>query len=203
MPRRPSIERKRTYRQVARAQSAQETEEKILEAATRLFAEKYYDEVTLDHVAELAGVTTKTVMRRFGSKEALAGKFLEGAGQHDAAQRDAVPAGDVDAALKLIIGSYELFGDAVIRNLSLEGRIPMVTAFAEKGRELHSAWVSRVFGPLATNDPVRRKMDLALLLVATDVYTWKLLRRDRKFSEAETAQAVRQLVDQVLRRSSN
>ena len=78
----------------------------------------------------------------------------------------------------------------------------MVTAFAEKGRELHTAWVSRVFGPLVTSDPERRKIDLALLVVATDVYTWKVLRRDRKFSAAETMRAVRQLVEQVLQQSA-
>jgi AcrR family transcriptional regulator len=183
---------------MARAQSSAETEQRILGAATKLLAERYYDEVSLEQVAEAAGVSAKTVVRRFGTKEALAARFLEAAGRHNAAERDAVPAGDVDAALRMILETYELFGDAAMRSLSLEGRIPMVTAIAEKGRELHTAWVERVFEPLVRSARAERQADLALLLVATDVYTWKLLRRDRGFSPAQTARAVRRLVDAIL-----
>ncbi len=203
MPRTLSSARKRTYRQVARAHSAAETEERILEAATKLFSERYYDEVTLDQVAEAAGVSTKTVIRRFGTKEALAGRFIEAAGRHNGAMRDAVPASDVDAALRMILEMYELFGDSVLRTLSLDGRIQMVTAIADEGRKLHTAWVVRVFGPLVRDDPAQRSIDLALLLVATDVYTWKLLRRDRGLSAAQAARAVRQLVDRCLSRPSH
>ena len=112
MSRALSSARKRNYRQVARAQSSLETEQRILEAATKLFVERYYDEVTLDQVAESAGVATKTVLRRFGTKEELAKRFLEGAGRVNAAQRDAVPASDVRGALEMILETYELFGDS-------------------------------------------------------------------------------------------
>jgi AcrR family transcriptional regulator len=185
---------------VARAQTSLETEQKILEAATKLLGERYYDEVTLDEIAREAGVATKTVLRRFGTKEAIAGRFLEAAGKHNQAWRDSVAAGDVDGALRLILEMYELFGDAALRNLALEGRVPMVTALAEKGRELHTEWVARVFSPLLSEDAESRRTDLALLLVATDVYTWKLLRRDRRFTATQTATAVRRLVDRILNR---
>ncbi len=199
----PAQARKRVYRQVGREQSAQETEQRILEAATTLFAERYYDEITLDDVAALAGVATKTVQRRFGGKQALAGRFLAAAGRHNAAERDRVAAGDVDGALRMILGVYELFGDSLLRNLSLEGRVPMVTAFAERGRALHAAWLARVFGPLlSTTTKARRRDAKALLLVATDVYTWKLLRRDRGSSRRQTARVMRALVDAALAQES-
>ena len=83
--------RSRTYQQVARAHSTQETERRVLEAATRLFAEHYYDDVHIEDVARLAGVTTKTVQRRFGGKEGLAQAFLTAAGKHNAELRDRVP----------------------------------------------------------------------------------------------------------------
>lgn len=201
-PRRPSA-RKRAYRQIARADSTRETERRILEAATKLFAENYYDEVTLDLIAESARVSSKTVQRTFGTKEALAARFIEAAGRHDAAVRDAVPTGDVDAALATILQTYETFGDSILRTLSLDGRIAMVSAMAERGRELHSAWIARVFAPLLPRSPARRKSDLGLLVVATDVFTWKLLRRDRGFSARETARAVRQLVSLILSGSPN
>lgn len=198
MSRRLATQRKRTYQQVARAQASLETEQRILEAATTHFAERYFDEITLDEIAATAGVSTKTVLRRFGSKEALAARFIEAAGKHNAASRDAVPAGDVDAALRMILDMYELFGDGVLRSLSLDGRIPVVTAIADEGRKLHAAWVSRVFGPLVRKDAAPRKIDLALVLVATDVYTWKLLRRDRGLTPAQTALAVRRLLEPCL-----
>jgi AcrR family transcriptional regulator len=190
--------RRRTYRQIARAQTTLEGEARVLEAASKLFAERYYDEVTLADVAALAGVSTKTVSRRFGTKEALAARFIEAAGQQNGAVRDAVPVGDVAAATSMISEVYELFGDSVMRTLSLDGRISVVTAMAAKGRELHWAWLERVFGPLVKSHGAQREVDLALLLVATDVFTWKLLRRDRGFSREETARAMRQMVDQVL-----
>lgn len=195
MARTLSTARKRTYRQVARARATRATEHRILEAATRLFAERSYDEVTLDAVAEAAGVSTKTVQRRFGTKEQLAERFIEDAARHNAAMRNAVPAGDVDAALTMILELYELFGDAVMRSLALDGRDPMVTTISAKGRALHAAWVARVFRPLT-----RDRCELDLLLVATDVYTWKLLRRDRGLSAAATARAVRRLVERILPR---
>lgn len=190
--------RTRMYRQVARAQSSQETELRILEAATILFAERYYDEVTLDDIAAAADVTTKTVLRRFGTKETLAGRFLAAAGEHNAAARDRVQTGDVDGALQMIFEMYEIVGDVALRNLSLEGRVPIVTAMAEKGRELHAAWIARVFRPLVSSRAAVRRVQLALLIVATDVYTWKLLRRDRGLSAAKTARAMRVLVEAAL-----
>ncbi|MDX2090492.1 MAG: TetR family transcriptional regulator [Kofleriaceae bacterium] len=195
-------ERARTYRQVARAQAAHATEKRIIEAATQLLAEAYYDDVTLAAVARLAAVSTKTVIRRFGSKDALAARVLAGAAGHHGALRDSVPAGDVDAALAMILETYELFGDTALRNLALEGRIPMVTAFARKGRSLHAAWVARVFGPPVSRAPARRAQDLALLVVATDVYTWKVLRRDRKLTAVETGRAMRRLIDSVIRKGA-
>lgn len=194
--RRPAL--KRLYRQVARAHGAQETERGIIGAATELFAQRHYDDVSLEDIAALAGVSSKTVKRRFQTKDALARAFIEAAAKQNGDQRDAVPAGDVNAALKMILGSYEIVGDIVIRYLALEERIPMFKAFADKGRELHLAWVTRVFAPLLSSSAARRQAQLRLLMVATDVYVWKLLRRDLRLTVEATSSSVRQLVDAAL-----
>jgi AcrR family transcriptional regulator len=192
---------RRLYRQVARAHAAQDTERRVLEAATQLFAERYYDDVHLEDVARLAGVTTKTVQRRFGGKEGLARAFLEAAGRHNAALRDRVPAGDPARALDFILGMYEPVGDSLMRTLSLDGRVPVVTAMAEAGRLLHRSWVERVFGPLLARDEMLRRSQLAQLLLATDVYAWKLLRRDQGLSPAETRAVLFRLVCDALART--
>lgn len=47
------------------------SEEKILAAAKKLFLADRYDGVTLERIAERAGVSRQTVYNRFGSKEAV------------------------------------------------------------------------------------------------------------------------------------
>jgi AcrR family transcriptional regulator len=52
-----------------RAQAREETGQRILATAQQLFGELLYDQVSLQAVAERAGVTVQTVLRRFTSKE--------------------------------------------------------------------------------------------------------------------------------------
>jgi hypothetical protein len=57
--------------------------------------------------------------------------------------------------------------------------------------------VTDVFAPFAgPRDPL-----IDLLVVATDVYTWKLLRIDRRHSQARTQQLIHQLVTALLERA--
>ena len=58
------------------------------------------------------------------------------------------------------------------------------------GKALHRAWVEEVFAPyLAEADDRDELADL--LVVATDVYTWKLLRRDRGLGRDRTERRMR------------
>ncbi len=198
MASRRTAEKKRIYRQVSRANAAAETEQRILEAATQLFAEAPIDEVRLEDVAAAAGVSTKTVKRRFGTRDELARTFIEAAARQNLELRNAVPPGDVQAAITMILELYELFGDTVMRVLALEGRVQVITEMAEKGRVLHAAWLERVFGPCCSVTPERRAHQLSLLLVATDVFTWKLVRRDRRSSLKQTRAVVEDLVSIAL-----
>ncbi len=190
--------RKRIYRQVARAHAAVGTEQRILEAATQLFAETPIDEVRLEHVAAMAGVSTKTVKRRFGTRDELARAFIEAAARQNVEMRNAVPPGDVRAGIEMILQMYELFGDSVMRILALEGRMQVINEMAAKGRVVHESWLERVFGPRCTKKPAQRKHQLSLLLIATDVFTWKLLRRDRRLSVEKTRAVVDDLVKTAL-----
>src|SRR5918997_3412654 len=62
---------KRPYRMRARAEAAAETGRRILGAVIELHMERFFDQVSLEDIAERAGVTVRTVIRRFGSKERL------------------------------------------------------------------------------------------------------------------------------------
>jgi AcrR family transcriptional regulator len=163
----------------ARADAAEQTAHRIMDAAIAVWRERDYDEFTLHEVAARAGTSLSTVMRRFGSKEGLAEAVLASDWVGTQRDRDAVRAGDLEGAVTMIVNDYEQNGDAVIRMLALEARIEAVRRVVEAGRIAHEEWIARVFGPSLAASQHRRRRGLLQLVVATDVYTWKLLRRDR------------------------
>jgi AcrR family transcriptional regulator len=69
--------KRRQYRQVARAQAATETARKAIDAFTVSAGERWFDDITLQEVATRAGVTVRSVIRRFGSKEGLVKAMVE------------------------------------------------------------------------------------------------------------------------------
>ena len=85
----------RVYTQVARAESTERTRRAILDAGIALFQAGDYD-VALDRVAEAAGVTTRTVLRHFGSKEGLVEAAIADQSARIEDER-AAPAGDAPA----------------------------------------------------------------------------------------------------------
>ena len=78
-----------------------------------------------------------------------------------------------------------------MRLLALEHKLPLAGEVISMGRVIHKRWVKRVFGPLLGVLP--KKQAIALLVVATDVYVWKLLRRDAGLSQAMTVESMRSL----------
>jgi AcrR family transcriptional regulator len=188
----------RRYTQDARARSAEGTARRIVEAfLTRLMAQ-WYDEITLDRIAEDAGVTVQTVVRRFGGKEGLLARSVGTLSAQINAQR-ATPPGDIRGAVRNLVADYERTGDAVIRLLALEPRHPAIKGTLDFGRGEHRRWVSEAFanelGALDA-DPSKRVLDA--LVIATDVYAWKLLRRDMGRSRDATAATIESMIRAVL-----
>ena len=65
---------RRSYRMGARADAAEATARRVLEVAVRLFTDSPYDQVSLERVAEEAGVTKRTVLRRSGRRRCCSEK---------------------------------------------------------------------------------------------------------------------------------
>jgi AcrR family transcriptional regulator len=189
----------RRYSMRARADAAQRLSEQILDATLELWLERSYDEITLQQIAERAGASLSTVLRRFGSKEGVVEAIIATDRYGEMQARAAVAAGDVDAAVRAIVEGYERAGDAVLRNLALEHRMPAVAEWVELGRRRHREWIERVFAAWL---PARRDRDYrrlrSQLIVATDLYTWKILRRDQGLSRQETERAMRELVGRLI-----
>ena len=198
---RPSVSR--PYRQTGRAEAAEETARHVLDAFSDKMRTQWFDEVTLEEVAERAGVHVRTVIRRFGSKEGLLEAFVDHFVSSIAIDR-ATPPGDVAAAIDRLMDIYETWGDSVIRNLAQEPRHPPLKRLLDLGRERHRAITAATYAPwLDRLTPPERSRTLDALIAATDVYVWKLTRRDMAHSRAKAARILRTLVDSVLAHASS
>jgi AcrR family transcriptional regulator len=182
-----------------RHETTQQTRTRVLEAAYGLWLDHPFDEVTLESIAEAAGVTRQTIHRQFGSKDDLFVAVVDWRRPAELAESQAPEAGDVAAAVRVYVERYERMGDAVVRFLAMEGRIEAVDHLLATGRADHTAELEDAFGPLlpAEGTPERARAALALY-GATDVMVWKLLRRDLGRSREETELVIRQLVEGVL-----
>lgn len=188
----------RSYAMSNRAASSAATRQRVLHAVVELAAEKLTADIVLTDVAGRAEVSVQTVLRHFGSKDGLFDAAVEYARSEVEAERVA-PVGDIDGALRVIVSHYESRGDWVIALLGQESPDGRIRSITQPGRELHRRWVETVFGTqLAGRAESAREPLIDLLVVATDVYTWKLLRRDRGLDRQETEQRMRRLVEAIL-----
>lgn len=171
-------ESRRPYRQGARAAAAEATGERILTAFLDRMTSQWFDEITLEQVARDAGVTLQTVIRRFGGKAQL----LQAASDHlaiDIIARRVVAAGDIDHALAVLSEDYEITGELVQRWVDQEERHPAIRVATDRGRAHHRFWIGQVFAPwLDRLVPEARQAAHDGLVVATDLYVWKLVRKD-------------------------
>jgi AcrR family transcriptional regulator len=190
---------KRGYRMAARAEAAAATREAIVRGFWELFLELPYEEVTLDVVATRGGVTAQTVIRHFGSKEGLFAAAARDAAAEEGPRRAEARPGDVAGAVKIVVAHYERVGDVVLRLLAQEDRFAAISEVTEAGRELHYDWVSRAFSPFLDGmSRAARRRRHAQLVTLTDVFVWRLLRRDLGFSRRETEISMTETVEALL-----
>ena len=179
----------------ARADAANATAERLLEAAWRHFATHPYEQVRLREIAAEAGVTVQTLHLRFHSKDELLSAAYAWFGQQELASRPPAPAADVPEALNLLFDRYEEHGQAVLRMLSQEDRVPAIKRMTDAGRAYHRHWVQTTFEPQLADlsrEPYERR--LAAILLATDLLAWKLLRQDMKLDRKSAEEVVAEII---------
>ena len=181
----------------ARARSTAETRVRILRAVLELHLERFHHEITLELVAERAGVTVQTVLRHFGSRDALITAAAELATTEVVAQRSAAPVGDIEAAVDNLLDHYEEWASTALRLLAQEEMVPQLGPIAHAGRAAHYAWVDRTFEPdlASTSNPHLR----AELIAVTDVFMWKVLRQDLGLDRAAMAEVLTGMISAVIR----
>ncbi|UZR30354.1 TetR/AcrR family transcriptional regulator [Methylococcus mesophilus] len=188
----------RQYRQGARAEAAAETHRRIAEAVLKFMRERWVDEITLVDVAEAAGVSVQTVIRRFSGKEGLLKAAVELISPQMKPRREAA-APDIRSTLAALIADYEAEGDLVVRILAQETRSPVVKVWLDVGRAEHRRWVERSFDRwLAGLEPALRERRVLELIVITDVYTWQILRRDQGKRAEEVVDIMEEMAGRLL-----
>lgn len=194
----------RPYRQVARAAATEETRGRIVGAFAAALATLWLDEITLDGIAAAAGTTRQTVIRLFGGKEGLLAAVTDHM-RDQVVIRRALPDGPAAIAAARALGEdYEASGDMIIRLLAQEGRHPGLSVLLDYGRRHHRGWVAEIFADaIAACPPAGRRALTDRLIVVTDVYGWKLLRRDMGRSRTETEAAIAANIAAILAARSN
>lgn len=178
----------RTYEMRSRAASAEGTRDEIIAATIGIAYELERVDFPLQQVADRARRSVQTILRHFGSRDALIEAAIQRGAAEVAAERRA-PSGDPAEALDLLVEHYELRGRFVLRLLAMGDEHGAETVTGP-GRLLHRAWVEEVFG---TGEAL-----VDMLVVATDVYAWKLLRLDRGLGTATVRDRMGSMVDALL-----
>lgn len=189
----------RPYRMVARAEATRRTGERIVQAALELYFDRWLDEITLEEVARRAGVSSKTLQRRYRNRDGLLAAVSETLSGQVAAQRFDVTPGDVDAAVENLMAHYEVRGRLALRNMAQAQRSDVVAGFVAYGRDEHERWVEHAFGPFLTSPGEATGLLRAQLIAVTDVTVWDVLRTQLGLSLPETAEAIAGLLHAILR----
>ena len=190
----------RSYTMTSRADAVASTKERIATAALELLMDRRFDDVTLTDIAAAAGVSHQTVLNHFESKEgvAFAAADLVVASTNEA--RSGVAPGDTVGAMRRLVADYEQIGDANARWAMDVEHLGSLAPLIEQARHSHRAWLEAAFDPQLPADGKARRRVVNALHAATDVYTWKLLRRDLGITRAETERTMVHLVDGALGR---
>ncbi len=164
----------RPYRSERRREQAEQTRERVLNAATKLFEERGFDGASVAAIAERAGVSEETVYARFKNKRTLLGELVRQAVRGD--DPKPVPEQDGPRAVFAATDQHEqlrLFAADIV--LRLERAAPLVAIvggasrsepeLAELLARLHADRLknlSVLVDALAANGPLRLTNDEAV-----------------------------------------
>jgi AcrR family transcriptional regulator len=192
--------RRQEYTMVARAEGMAVTRDRIVQATLTLALEQAYEDITLVAIAEAADVSHQTVLNHFASKENVAAAAAELLSRDTAAVRARAGPGDPRGAISILVGEYERFGDAAARWAVASERLGSLAPLLDGGRANHQAWLERIFSDRLPVAPAARQHAIHALHAATDVYTWKLLRRDLRLTRETVERLIWDLANGVLDR---
>ena len=187
----------RTYDMSTRQEAKDATRDAIIAATIETFLAERTFAVTLPAVAERAGITVKTVLRHFGNREVLIDEAWSRLFEQIKAERIPPPDDPVEA-MNVLLAHYERRGDMVLTTLAQEDTDHRAKRMSDAGRAGHRAWIEKVFGDRLPDRRAERDRLVDVLVVVTDVYAWKLLRRDRELSVENVRDRMMLMAEAVL-----
>ena len=189
----------RAYHQVARAESTEELRRGILKAFSKLALTTWLDELTLDDVAQAAGTTRQTVIRMFGSKIGLLMSALPAIDADITRRRKTGPGATLEEIAAGVVADLEVNGGMLMSVLALAPRNPELEPALAYGRSQHSRLLREALAPwldpLPMHEAERRFLGC---IVATDTYTWALLRKEHKKSVSDTERTITDMLRRIL-----
>ena len=190
--------KKRRYAMAARAAKAEATKARIRVSAMELYCQRPIEDFTLEEVAGRAGVAVRTVLRAYPSKDELVYAALDEMAAGGVYLKP-TPPGDIKAGVSAFFDIYETVGDLVLQRLSDERRRPGLKPSLDQGRENHRDGVKVIFAPqLEQRRGAARAELFNMLVVMTDVYVWKLLRRDMALARPAAEAIVRKMIFSII-----
>lgn len=184
----------RGYQQKARAEAAEASTRRIVEAFLKRAESEWFDKIKLEDIAADSGVTVQTVVRKFGGKAGILEAAQRHMGEAVHLRRNVKP-GELDQIVDALSHDYEASGKLILRLLNQEDLHPVLKPTLDVGRRGHRDWLVAAFAEwLIALTPARRQATLDALVVAADVYVWKLLRLDM----GRTIPAYKQFVKQMI-----
>ena len=192
----------RSYTLGARADGVAATRDRITHAARGLFLDQRVEDVTLAAIATAAGVSHQTVLNHFGSKEGVVLGVAELLRDETATTRGAARPSDVPGAIHALVDDYERMGDANVRWVASSEHMATLATLLDEARAGHRDWILAMFGDRLPQGAAARTRAVHALYAATDVFTWKLLRRDLHLDRAATEQTIVDLVVGILEGST-
>jgi AcrR family transcriptional regulator len=192
----------RSYDMTTRGEGAASTRDTIARAAAVLLMERSLEDITLTAIARAAGVSHQTVLNHFGTKEGVASAAVDEIMRGTEDLRASAVPGDLRGAVRIVVDQYEQSGDSNVRWAMSAERLGSFAPRVDQARAYHQEWLARVFADSLPRGTAARRRTINALHAATDVYTWKLLRRDLGLSRRETEKTMADLVVGVLRGTS-
>jgi AcrR family transcriptional regulator len=179
----------------ARAVSAAHTATAILDATRELFEDKAIADITLADIAARSGVTTQTVLRRFGNKDAVFAAMFAKLATDVVERRGRAHANALDDVVANLVENYELSGRLTLKMLAETATTPAVRDILAAGRRYHREWCMAVFSDTLVGLPrTDRDRRLAQLVAICDLRTWEILRIGSGLSRRATELALSEML---------
>lgn len=184
----------RRYKQTIRSEQMLARHQQMIDAVFALIDRGSFGEVTLQGVADEAGVSIKTVTRHFGSKEELLRQAMaEATGAEEDSRKVAV--GDLDAVAEVLGERYEQMAEAIYRMGDIELTYTWLSDWVQMARTSHLDWLADAFAPWLPPRGHERQDRLMCLFSATEIRSWWAIRHRFGYSPARARSVMKRQLE--------